>query len=483
MVFSSILFIYYFAPVALALYYITGCRNSVILTASVVFYVWGEGAFVFLLLALVFANHRLGLMLEAATVPRKKLLLTIGVAGNLAVLGAFKYTAFFVDTLSPFVEMVGWGKLPHLTIHLPIGISFFIFQFISYVIDVGGGTVKAETSLIRLATYIMMFPHLLAGPIVRYRQIVTDLQERHLNETRILLGAQYFIVGLTQKVLIANTVTAAANYAFDTVAPDKLDAATAWIGTIAYSLQIYFDFGGYSNMAIGLAFLMGFRFPRNFDFPYAAQSMSEFWRKWHMSLSFWFRDYVYIPLGGNRGTKSKTIRNLLFVFFFTGLWHGAGWTFVLWGLYHGAFLLMERAGLVRVLNRLPSLLRHLYTVLVVMGGWILFRAGDIGQAADFLQAMVGLGGVALKTQPLLRWLTPEVIAAMLAGVIFSVPTLPKLLTIVGVPLVKTSSDLIESRLDTMVVHRLPGILLAISFLLCTAMLAGRTLNPFLYYRF
>ncbi|MBV9294902.1 MAG: MBOAT family protein, partial [Acidobacteriaceae bacterium] len=378
------------------------------------------------------------------------------------------------------------ASLPPLTpikTHLPLGISSFTFQLISYVVDIYRGKIRAEHAPSRLATYIMMFPHLIAGPIVRYADIAAELRKRQVTLDRVGLGIQYFIVGLCQKVLIANTVAQAADTVF-ALPPDQLRSLAAWLGTLAYTLQIYFDFCGYSNMAIGLAFLLGFHFPKNFDYPYGARSITEFWRRWHMTLSFWFRDYVYIALGGNRKGQLKTVRNLIIVFFLTGLWHGASWTFVIWGLYHGLFLLLERVGFGRILERIPTVLRVAYTVFVVMIGWVFFRAATFTQALVFFKAMFGRPATVPETPPTLLWLTPEIIVALAAGILFSFPIVPRLLDSLGRQRIARATMFYpEARLDTLFVHPLPVSVLISGLALCIVLLASGSLNPFLYFRF
>jgi alginate O-acetyltransferase complex protein AlgI len=403
------------------------------------------------------------------------------IATNLSLLGFFKYTPLVVSSLSSLRHLASLPPLSQPKTHLPLGISFFTFQLISYLVDINRGKISAERSPSGLPLNIMMFPHLIAGPIVRYADIAMELKKRRVTLERIGLGIQYFIIGLCQKVLIANTVARAADLAFS-LPPDQLRSVAAWIGAIAYSLQIYFDFCGYSNMAIGLAFLLGFHFPKNFDYPYAAQSITEFWRRWHITLSFWFRDYVYISLGGNRKGRRNTLRNLLIVFFLTGLWHGASWTFVVWGLYHGLFLLIERVALGRVLARLPLALRAAYTLLVIIVGWVFFRAPSFTQALQFLKAMLVSPATVPWTPPTLLWLTPEVAGALIVGIVFSFPVLPRLLD-KRHSRVARSAIYPEPRLDTLFVHALPvGVLIA-GFALCIVFLASGSLNPFLYFRF
>ena len=338
MVFSSVIFIFYFLPVFLLGYYVSGWRAGALLAGSAVFYVWGEGAYVFLLLGLIVLNYAGSRWLDATADNRRRLaILGVLAAADFAVLAFFKYSEFLAQNLNQLVPALALPVRHHA---LPLGISFFTFQLVSYVVDVQRGAVKVERDLTRFAAYILMFPHLIAGPIVRYADIRDEMHAERRKTAHVGLGFQYFIVGLCQKVLVANTLAPLADHAFGAKLA-ALDATTAWLGVWAYTLQIYFDFCGYSNMAIGLAFLLGFTFPKNFDYPYVSQSITEFWRRWHMSLSSWFRDYVYIPLGGNRHGQAQTVRNLLIVFFLTGLWHGAAWRFIVWGLYHGSFLMLE----------------------------------------------------------------------------------------------------------------------------------------------
>jgi alginate O-acetyltransferase complex protein AlgI len=477
--FSSIIFIVYFLPPFLALYFLTGMRTATLLTGSVIFYTWGEGEYIFLLVALIVANFVLARMIRRRTGKKRTLYLVIALALDLAVLATFKYGNFVGAIINGLVH---YPVLPALHLRLPLGISFFTFQLISYLVDVYRGDVGTEDSLPRFATYILMFPHLIAGPIVRYSQIRKELAVRSYNTERLGLGIQYFIVGLCQKVLIANTVAPLADYAFGLQVHD-LDASVAWIGVVAYTLQIYFDFCGYSNMAIGLAFLLGFTFPKNFDYPYSARSMTEFWRKWHMSLSFWFRDYVYIPLGGNRGSKVATIRNLVITFFLTGLWHGAAWKFIVWGLFHGTFLLVERAGLGARVARLPTVLSWAYTILVVMTGWVFFRANNLADAIHYLEALFNPATfyvLPIDMGILLNW---EVIAALATGVVLSFPVIPLVLDALGRVRISRSAQIREERLDTLYVHPQPVTLLIGGLIISCGLLCTTSLNPFLYFRF
>jgi alginate O-acetyltransferase complex protein AlgI len=479
MVFSSIVFIFYFLPVFLVGYYVGGCWIGLLLAGSAAFYVWGEGPYIFLLAALIIANFWGSRVLAIAQDPtRRRTILISLIALDLGVLGLFKYAGFLAHNLN---AMVPGQPLPEVKLALPLGISFFTFQLISYVADVYWKRVEVERDLSKFAAYILMFPHLIAGPIVRFANIREELHADRRKTRRLGLGTQYFIVGLCQKVLVANAVAPLADHAFG-LNLASLDPVTAWTGALAYSLQIYFDFCGYSNMAIGLAFMLGFTFPKNFDHPYASRSITEFWRRWHMSLSSWFRDYVYIPLGGNRHGMGKTVRNLLIVFLLTGFWHGAAWTFVIWGLYHGGFLLLERFGLGRLLERAPRPVGHAYAILVVMAGWVLFRDESLPQALGYLGVMARLDHLAIPPAGLLVLLNNERLAAIMAGVVFAVPTLPWLLDKIRARRLAAAHTL-EARLDTQGVHVLSTPVLLAGFALSIAVLAGATLNPFLYFRF
>jgi alginate O-acetyltransferase complex protein AlgI len=422
-------------------------------------------------------NQAIGIGIERLEGRRRLGLLVSGITANLAVLGFFKYSQFL---LGIFTGIIG-AKPVQLGIHLPLGISFFSFQLVSYLIEVNRKAIPAERNFTRLATYIMMFPHLVAGPIVRYTDISDELRKRSVSADYLGTGIQYFIVGLSQKVLIANTVAGAADHLFG-LPVDSVSTFAAWVGTFAYTLQIYFDFCGYSNMAIGLAFMLGFRFPRNFDYPYSSKSISEFWRRWHMSLSFWFRDYLYIPLGGSKGSKLKTIRNLSIVFLVTGLWHGAAWNFVFWGALHGLFVIVERAWLGSVLQRVPNIISRAYTLLIVMVAWVFFRADSFEQAWVVSKAMFGFGR-ASQWDPMSLWVTPEVMVAFVAGAVLSFPIVPWLMDKVGADLIKGSVFPGHMHRDVFYVHRLPTLLLFCGLALSTALLVSSSLNPFLYFRF
>ena len=403
MVFSSITFLFFFLPVVLGAYFLVPRRgrNAVLVVASLAFYTWGAGAIVVALVGSVAANFVIGLRLERASDAGDARLarrwLTVGAVVNLALLGFFKYANFGVETWNGALGAIGSDGIPWAAIVLPIGISFYTFHALSYLMDIHRGSARHLASPIDFVLYITFFPQLIAGPIVRFHEIRDQLVERRETVDAFAAGIYRFALGLAKKVLIADTVAPVANAAFG-VPPGELSALSAAIGVVAYAVQLYFDFSGYSDMALGLGLMFGIRLPENFDRPYAARSVTEFWRRWHMSLSRWFRDYLYVPLGGNRGTSLQTYRNLILVFLVTGLWHGANWTFVLWGAYHGVILLFERLGGVgrrRSGEAGPPPDRALHwravTVLLVVLGWVLFRASTVEGALGYYAALLRPG--------------------------------------------------------------------------------------------
>ena len=466
MLFSSIVFLFFFLPVFLALYYLLPWKNTVLLLGSLVFYAWGEPRFVLLLLLSAVLNYGAGLLIARAVAhePRHaRHWLAAGVSANLILLAWFKYAGFLAEAIRAAVAAD--FPVPHIT--LPLGISFFTFQGISYLVDVYRGDVRAQASFLRFATYKALFPQLIAGPIVRYRQIAGEMEQRVVTSERMLAGFQMFALGLAQKVLLANTLALPADRLFDAV-PADLSAPTAWLGLLCYTLQIYYDFCGYSNMAIGLAHMLGFSFPPNFDRPYSACSMTEFWQRWHISLSSWFRDYLYIPLGGNRLGPLRTYFNLGLVFLLCGLWHGAAWTFVIWGCWHGAWLIVERMGLRGALERLPRPFAQGWTLALVMLGWVWFRAPDLDLALSYFGALAGAstnpGGHPWQAE--IASLELVTIAIGLAGALLPTGMAP---------------GAFVRRYSHGRWRYLP--LAAVSVALCACALASGTYNPFLYYRF
>lgn len=419
MVFSSVDFLFLFLPLFLLAQNLLPWRNLTFVLFSLLFYFVGEGWYTGVIVVSTLANYGFGLGVGTAQeTGRRRLLLAAGVAFNLGLLVFFKYTGFLAQSLFG-VSADSWL----LRIHLPLGISFFTFHAISYLVDIYRRDAKAERSLVNLSLYMLMFPQLIAGPILRFHTVARQLRRRVVDARHLYYGVVLFCFGLAQKVLLADTLAGVADPLF--ARSETLSAQTAWLATLCYTLQIYFDFGGYSNMALGLGWICGFHFPRNFNYPYVARSVTEFWRRWHMSLSRWFRDYLYLPLGGNREGAAKTYRNLLIVFLLCGLWHGAAWTFVLWGAWHGLLLVAERLGLGRGLAHLPRLVQHAYALLAVMLGWVLFRAADLTEAGRILARLFGAGNVT----DMAAWdvLTGEQAFALVVAGPLALPLLPALL--------------------------------------------------------
>ncbi|MDQ0392668.1 MBOAT family O-acyltransferase [Labrys monachus] len=425
MVFSSYGFLFVFMPAFFLIYFLIGSRyrNFVILAGSLIFYALGERWRIAILLVSMGVNFLLGLRIRrglAVSQHAARRWLVAGVVFNLALLACFKYLGFLEENANEVLRLFGGHDLlPMAGIVLPLGISFFAFQGISYLVDIYRGTIRGTTNLLTFAAYKSMFPQLVAGPIVRYADVAAELADPKADTDAVFAGIGRFIRGLAKKVLIADTLSVTADAIF-ALSPRELSLETAWLGVAAYTLQIYFDFSGYSDMAIGMGRMMGFKYPENFNHPYVSRSIGEFWRRWHMTLSAWFRDYLYLPLGGNRRGRGRTYLNLVIVFALTGLWHGASWTFVVWGLWHGLFMLVERrfdpGGW-----PVPGFVRHIYTMLVVMVGWALFRAESAAAAAGMLKAMFGFGPGGAFVWPVATFIDPLVAGALVAGLVFSMP--------------------------------------------------------------
>ena len=471
MVFSSLVFLCIFFPLVFLLHWVIPNRkvkNGLLLAASLLFYTYGEPVYILLMLTSALLNYIFALLIDKY---EKKLFLVLAVVANLAILGIFKYTGFLVSNVNALLGLA----LPVPQISLPVGISFFTFQALSYVIDVYRKEVAVQKNYGKLLLYISFFPQLIAGPIVRYVDIAREIDERTVTVRQIAFGLRRFIVGLGKKVLIANAMGAAADYIFNHGAAN-INILAAWIGAAAYLMQIYYDFSGYSDMAIGLGKMFGFHFKENFNHPYIASTVQEFWRRWHISLSSFFRDYVYIPLGGNRKGKFRTVLNRIIVFFLTGLWHGANWTFILWGLFHGFFLLLEE--FMPLIKKLPKFLRHIYTILAVTIGFVVFRADTIGEAVLYIgQMFSGFDFSAGAMSFAIQALTPYFIA-MLAAAILCCGPLAKLTERVSVLENKETLTAAENKLQ------IASFVLA--FLLlgwCIIRLAGGSYNPFIYFRF
>ena len=464
MVFSNLEFLLRFLPAVLLLYFVLPGRlkNPFLLIASLFFYAWGEPVYVVLMIASCLVNYVLGLAVDryrGTTVSRTALVASI--VANLLALGFFKYADFLVETVNKvFGLRIGLLGLP-----LPIGVSFYTFQALSYIVDVYRSRAPVLKNPVTLATYITMFPQLVAGPIVRYPSIAQELDHRTHSLDLFAQGVHRFVLGLGKKVLIANNVGTIWASALATGDPSVLGS---WLGIVAFALQIYFDFSGYSDMAIGLGQMLGFHFPENFDFPYISQSITEFWRRWHMSLGQWFRDYLYIPLGGNRVSQVKWVRNVLVVWFLTGLWHGASWNFCVWGLYFGILLMVEKLFLGRLLERLPGALRHAYALLIILISWVIFELNSVPEVLGYLSNMFALNGIDLYNMEFLYTLRSNLVLLFIA-------------TIGAVPL---ASKVYEKVSDLAFVRAVVmPVLYAVVSVTSIAYAIDSSFNPFLYFRF
>jgi alginate O-acetyltransferase complex protein AlgI len=484
MVFSSTIFLFLFLPLVLLVYLLVGrrFRNLLLLAASLLFYAWGENIFVLLMLISIALNYTFGLMIDGSRQRGRsgKIPLVLALVTNLGILGFFKYANFIVDNLNPILIQLNFSVVEMQQVHLPIGISFFTFQALSYVIDLYRGHSSVQRNPINVALYISLFPQLIAGPIVRYHDIAEQIVRRSTRFEDFAWGVRRFIIGLGKKVLVANVLGRTADYIFSLPA-ETVPAGLAWLGAISYTLQIYYDFSGYSDMAIGLGRMFGFRFLENFNYPYVSQSIREFWRRWHISLSSWFRDYLYISLGGNRHGTTRTHINLLVVFFLCGLWHGASWTFVIWGLYHGGFLVLERLRPVKVLmDLLPRGVRHLYVLLVVVVGWVFFRAETISYAGDYLRAMVTFTTDPLYNSQLFLNINDEFWLTLVVAIICSAPVVPMVQRLIAAG---EKSSVGGKLFFGHAVSLGSVVFFGFILLYSIASLMGGSYNPFLYFRF
>jgi len=476
MLFTEPSFLFVFLPLVLALYFAAPAfaRTTLITLASLLFRGFGGPKFVPLVLLSVGLHYGLAIGIGRHRGGRwANLVLGIGIASDLLLLLVFKYAGWVLENLNPTFAALDWPQWELRSIWLPLGISFFTFHKISYKIDVYRGVTKAQRNPLTLALYILFFPQLIAGPIVRYHDISDQLASRRVRVEDFAEGIRRFIMGLAKKMLIANTVALVADTVFSLPA-NELGMLTAWLGVLCYTLQIYFDFSGYSDMAIGLALMFGFRFLENFDHPYSSKSVTEFWRRWHISLSRWFRDYLYIPLGGNRAGTGRTYMNLMIVFTLCGLWHGASWVFVIWGLFHGFFLVVERAGLSRWLETAPPPFTRLYLVIVVMIGWVFFRADSVEHASTILSAMFGSSGARADIYPARSFLDPWTLLIVVLALVFSFPTRRWIASWFQLP----------GRAELTTFGEVGGMLALSGLMLLSLMvIAAGTHNPFLYFRF
>ncbi len=458
MVFSSVLFLLYFLPITLVLYFILPkrARNLALFVVSLFFYAWGEPVYISIMLFSTFFDYYNGLMIEKYedNKAKKKFFLILSVTVNLLILGFFKYSDLAISTFNSIFNL----SVPLLNLSLPIGISFYTFQTMSYSIDVFTKKAKAQKNVIDFGCYVAMFPQLIAGPIVRYHEISIELNKREETFDKVYDGIKIFVCGLSKKVLLANNI----GLLWDTVKvlpKSEMSVVLYWLGIIAFAFQIYFDFSGYSDMAIGLGKIFGFTFPKNFNYPYISKSITEFWQRWHISLGTWFKEYLYIPLGGNRVKISKNIINLLIVWFATGLWHGASYNFIIWGLYYGILLIIEKFLLKKYLDRLPKFISHIYTLFFVIIGWVLFAFDSLKDGIDYIFGMFGSGVPFINNNALYNLSSYFLILIIL--VISSIPLFKKI------------------KLN----KYLTFVLCVLGFVISLAYIVDSSYNPFLYFRF
>lgn len=469
MAFNDISFLFLFFPAILLLHTLIPMegKNIILLLGSLVFFSWGTPEYLFLLILIILFNYLSGLQMaaqkEAGKDAAKKRTLISAVVVNLLLLGFFKYWGFLLDNINALLgTSFSARQLP-----MPIGVSFFTFSILSYLYDVYRDKAPAAKNPVQFSLYVTFFPKLVSGPIVQYAAMEEQLHSRRLTRARFGRGAQLFLIGLSKKVLLANTL-GTTFYALTALPSNAISVVSAWLGAITYALMLYFDFSGYSDMAIGLASMFGFHFEKNFDYPYVSGSITEFWRRWHISLGSWFRDYVYIPLGGNRVSKAKNIRNLLVVWFLTGIWHGASWNFIFWGLYYGLLLLLEKFVLKDVLEKIPGFVKHIVTLLLVLIGWVFFFSPSLGSAFGWLGKMFGIGASGFLDGNARYYLSGSIMT-ILISVIAAVPFCSKL----GNNLLRGSKTPVY----------LSVVWSAVLLMLCIAGMMVNTYSSFLYFQF
>lgn len=480
MVFSTSIFIYLFLPITLIIYYLMPKKgkNLIILLSGLLFYSWGEPIYVIVMLISTMIDYFAGLIMnhfEGRKVPRR-ICLIVSIVMNLGLLGIFKYSGFIAENINAIagtqiidINNMNFFGIEYLPMNmLPIGISFFTFQSMSYTIDLYLGNVKVQKNPISFAAFVTLFPQIVAGPIVRYDDVAKELDDRSITIDLIYDGIIKFIIGLSKKVLIANSIGAlwTSIKATDIA---NVSVVSSWLGILAFTFQIYFDFSGYSDMAIGLGKMMGFNFPKNFDYPYLSKSISEFWRRWHITLGAWFKSYVYIPLGGNRKGMARTIFNLAVTWFLTGVWHGASWNFILWGTLYGVVIILEKLFLGKLLDKIPDIFGHIYTMLLVILGWVLFDTADLPTAGAYIAKMFGFGGGAFIDSTAMYQIATYGITFIIC--IIGCTNLPKL----AVEALKKKSAVLVNYGGIAVMTGM--------FIICAAYLVDQTYNPFLYFNF
>lgn len=468
MVFSSPLFLTLFLPIVLMLYFLAkeNYRKFILLVSSIFFYAWGEPKAVWIMLALIVASYFTALLIDLCNIYiYKRICLALGIIVNLSALFYYKYWNFFIDNLNYLLQLTDIPAIHVTEVSLPIGISFYVFQILSYLIDVYRKEVPSQKNIFLLAMYISLFPQLVAGPIVRYQTIMEDINSRTISFDNIYIGTKRFIMGLAKKVLIADNMGFIADTVFN--APvNTVPAVFAWVGVVAYCLQIYYDFSGYSDMAIGIGRIFNFKFLENFNYPYCSKSIQEFWRRWHISLSSWLRDYLYIPLGGNRKGKTRAIINSCIVFVLCGLWHGATWNFIVWGAFHGFLLLVEKSGFNKIINKLPGAAANLYVWLMVLIGWVFFRTNDLPTACAYLKIMF-LGNENFPANSFYaatEFLTYSNAILLMIGLLFSYPLL-------GICYEKIKNSICDS------------VLYILIFFISYVFAMTASFSPFIYFRF
>lgn len=468
MVFSSMLFIWLFLPLLLAIYFIADkkFKNIILLIFSLIFYAWGEPIYILLMIFSITLNYIFGLLIDKyKNKSIKKILLLLTIVIDIGILGYFKYFNFFIEIIN---SIFGRAVFNFKNIALPIGISFYTFQILSYIIDLYRNKIKVQKNILNLALYISFFPQLIAGPIVKYKDIDKEIAKRYVDITKFSYGIKRFIIGLSKKILLANTLAITADAIFDSNL-ELINTPIMWIGAIAYTLQIYFDFSGYSDMAIGLGSMFGFTFMENFNLPYISRSVTEFWQRWHISLSTWFKEYIYIPLGGNRVSKARNCLNIFIVFLVTGLWHGASWTFVLWGVYYGILRILEKVFLAKYLEK-SKVLSHVYTIIAFIIGWVMFRANSVSNAIDMYRLMFSFDFS--KTYFLTQHIVNnQFVFVLIVSILFCGP-----IQIIF-------KKLKEKNNKSTVYGYLQTILLLVLLVLCIMELASSSYNPFIYFRF
>jgi hypothetical protein len=472
MVFASAIFLFLFLPITIIGYFLIKpkYRNFWLFIMSLVFYAWGGLIYAILFIFSAYINFLFGIWMEKNR-RRKKLILSLSIVWNLGILAYFKYSSFILLNLQAVIQIfIPSFKINIVSVPLPIGISFFTFQIMTYVIDLYREEIKVQKKFINLGLYIMLFPQLIAGPIVRYIDIEKEINNRKVDINLIDEGIKRFILGLGKKIFIANIMGTWADTVFNTPL-EKINTPLAWLGIFGYTMQIFFDFSAYSDMAIGLGKIFGFHFLENFNYPYISRNIQEFWRRWHISLSQWFKDYLYIPLGGNRKGEIRTYINLLTVFFLTGLWHGASWNFIFWGIFHGLFLIIERLGLKKFLEKIPKILQHFYTMIIVIIGWVFFRSNSFIFALKYLKKLFIPNFIYMESF-FVELETLKLFIALCA-IVFSTPIVPKLRNVL-------LNNIFKNKFCYEIFR---NFIYIIFFLLSVIFLAGSNFNPFIYFHF